>query len=490
MDVMRRKYGDKSLKYLNVWTTEFEFPVGGSFSVKNVTTLETKLKEKEQLMRSKRKISIRKLELMESQMECLKMWKEEAESRNRKTVMKQLPFLCVKKETDEMLDSHSKRTKDSQISSSLNPQLTALKLDPDLDGSSPSAPPPYCSTTPSGEEQADSRTQQNTNSRAAHPDAPVSPQNSIEGLSSPIAHRLRNPNQDAAFNMPMVEVSGPQGATLVFRAWTSADITAASQHLPNPAASGKQFAEEFSTFCQEFKPTANELKRLLITKMKPTDWKKISGKFPEADIRCKHITWEDESNAQYREFVTRICEAFTQVFPVKIHMERITACKQRDGENPDEYLTRLTEIFSTYSGLEQSDVSSNTPGVWEIHLSNYFLSGLKPEVASAVKSSCIGWNDARLSELRRHAIHAHDQIISKKKKKEETTQKELHMAAVTMYNTARGHGHKREKRDQGKNWKKRSSISPNDVCHHCGQVGHWRRNCPARSSQNSEGASD
>lgn len=61
--------------------------------------------------------------------------------------------------------------------------------------------------------------------------------NSSDKPPSPIAHRLRHPNQDAAFNMPMVEVSGPEGATLVFRAWTSADITAASQHLPNPTAS-------------------------------------------------------------------------------------------------------------------------------------------------------------------------------------------------------------------------------------------------------------
>lgn len=37
--------------------------------------------------------------------------------------------------------------------------------------------------------------------------------------------------------MPTVEVSGPEGAALVFRPWTSADITAASQRLPNPATS-------------------------------------------------------------------------------------------------------------------------------------------------------------------------------------------------------------------------------------------------------------
>ncbi|KAL7407688.1 hypothetical protein ABVT39_012129 [Epinephelus coioides] len=174
-------------------------------------------------------------------------------------------------------------------------KLAALKLDPDLDGNPPfcpSAPPPYNSATPN---KRRCLPQQKTCSEAAHPEVPVPPQNSTTTPSSPVAHRLRHPNQNAAFNMPMVEVSGPEGTTLVFHPWTSADITAASQHLPNPTTSGKMFAEQFFTFCQEFKPTMNELKRLLITKMKPTDWQKIAGKIPDADIRCKHITWEDES---------------------------------------------------------------------------------------------------------------------------------------------------------------------------------------------------
>lgn len=53
VDVMRKKYGDKSLEYLNVWTAEFGFPIGGSLSLKNISTLEEKLKKKEQKMRRK-----------------------------------------------------------------------------------------------------------------------------------------------------------------------------------------------------------------------------------------------------------------------------------------------------------------------------------------------------------------------------------------------------------------------------------------------------
>lgn len=251
VDIMRKKYGDKTLKYLNVWTAEFGFPIGGSLSLKTILLLEEKLKKKVD-MRRKKKLSVKKLETIEDQRECLQIWKTEADARNRRIMQKQLPFPHERTETNEKQDLHTQRTSDSQVSSSLFPQLAALKLDPDLDGnppSHPSAPPPYNSTTTDERRGTDpfSMTQQ-TSSGAAHPDVPVQTKNSSDKPPSPIAHRLRHPNQDAAFNMPMVEVSGPEGATLVFRAWTSADITAASQHLPNPTASGKVFAEQFSTF--------------------------------------------------------------------------------------------------------------------------------------------------------------------------------------------------------------------------------------------------
>ncbi len=124
-------------------------------------------------------------------------------------------------------------------------------------------------------------------------------------------------------------------------------------------------------------------------------------------------------------------------------MGKVNTRKQKDEENPDEYLTRLTELFNTYSGLQLLDKSSNTPDVLEIHLCNCFLNGLKPDIASAVKISCIGWNDARMSELRRH--------------------------------------------DQDRNWERKI---PSDVCFLCGQRGHWRRDCPRNTSSTPADKSD
>lgn len=115
------------------------------------------------------------------------MWEGELEARSRKALQKQLPFPCEQAKTNEKQSSHTQRTPDLQISSSLFPQLAALKLDPDLDGNPPfhpSAPPPYNSTTPNERRETDSTMpQQKTNSEAAHPEVPVPPQNSTTDTS-------------------------------------------------------------------------------------------------------------------------------------------------------------------------------------------------------------------------------------------------------------------------------------------------------------------
>ncbi|KAM3622080.1 uncharacterized protein V6R79_020147 [Siganus canaliculatus] len=241
-------------------------------------------------------------------------------------------------------------TTHSQISSCLCPHLATSKLDPDLDGrpsTRPSAPAPYSASYPSEARGA------------AQPDMPTAPKSCTTNSPSPDTHRLHHHTQHAPLSTPMAQVSGPEDPTLGFRIWTYADITVASQHLPNLTTPGRIFAEELLIFCREFKPTINELRRLLIPKIKLRDWATISNKFPATDLCCKHINWKDAANVQYRDAIHYLCDSITQAFPVQVNMARVTACTQRDGENPDEYLTRLTEAYNTHSGLQLPDELGN-----------------------------------------------------------------------------------------------------------------------------------
>ena len=137
--------------------------------------------------------------------------------------------------------------------------------------------------------------------------------------------------------------------------------------------------------------------------------------------------------------------------------------------------------------MEQPAEMGNTIGLWEAHVSNYFLNGLRPEIAAAVKSSCIMWEEARIEKIRRHACHAEKELAQEKIKHDEKQTKDLHMAALTMYqavqaNTVRGRGrmHNTRGRHHGGRGRggARSRINYDpDVCFKCQQRGHWAKDC-------------
>ncbi|CAJ1069842.1 uncharacterized protein LOC127360787 [Xyrichtys novacula] len=188
-------------------------------------------------------------------------------------MQKQLPFSCEIVETIEKPDSHTQRTQNLQISSSLYPQLAALKLDPDLDDNPPShssAPPPYNSATLNERREADSiRLQLQASSETARPEMPGPSQDSTTNIPSPIAHRLCNPIKT-------------QPSTWL---WL--------KHLDHKAQ--LCFFVVFFFFAHGLLRTSQPLHNICPNPT-GTDWQRIAGEFPSADLPCKHITWEDESN--------------------------------------------------------------------------------------------------------------------------------------------------------------------------------------------------
>ncbi|CAJ1087315.1 coiled-coil domain-containing protein 106-like [Xyrichtys novacula] len=147
--------------------------------------------------------------------------------------------------------------------------LAALRLDSDLDGnppSHPSAPPPYNSATPSERREADFiRPQLRASSETARSEMPGLSQDSTTNTLSPIAHRLCNP------------IKTQPGTCL----WL--------KHLNHKA--------QLCSFDHGLLRTSQPLHNICPNPM-ATDWQRIAGEFPNADLHCKHITWEDKSNVQ------------------------------------------------------------------------------------------------------------------------------------------------------------------------------------------------
>ncbi|KAF4114051.1 hypothetical protein G5714_004274 [Onychostoma macrolepis] len=112
-----------------------------------------------------------------------------------------------------------------------------------------------------------------------------------------------------------VQVSVPDGTVMVFRPWNEKDLKKAMMHLPHPKVSGEKFANDLDLFCQEFSPTLQGLKRLLMLKLGATDWHKIKPHYPTGNAQRK----KNKNNEAYRLAVTTLCQRIETDFPVRVN---------------------------------------------------------------------------------------------------------------------------------------------------------------------------
>ncbi len=175
-------------------------------------------------------------------------------------------------------------------------------------------------------------------------------------------------------------------------------------------------------------------------------------------------------------------------------MSKIGNCYQSREESAQDYYHRLYEVFNKHSGLDEPADRGNRPETWECHLRSWFLNGLRPEIAQAVKTSYIEWKNGRLSAVLAHALHAEELQTAKKERVKAKTDKDLQLALVqavlrpggfsVQRNQQKGGG--RGKRQGGRNFEKRGCwICDTDdheffkctKCRLCKKDGHWTKDC-------------
>ncbi|XP_058616613.1 uncharacterized protein LOC131530382 isoform X2 [Onychostoma macrolepis] len=287
-------------------------------------------------------------------------------------------------------------------------------MDPDLDCSPPKRP-----TAPQTDEE---EMEEDPNM------IPESPQEEEVAYRAPRAKKRKTrqtvKEENVSVTAPMIEVSGPAGPMMVFRPWTVADMKEAMAHLPSPDEAGDRFSSELVTFCKEFSPTVYELKRLLAVKLGASSWHKVSGRLPGEDYRRGHTEWGHRDNLEYRAAVEELAESIRTAFPARVDTAKIGNCCQNREESVQDFYHRLYEIFNKHSGLEEPGDRGNHPDTWECHLRSWFLNGLKPEIALAVRTSYIEWKHGRLSAILARALHAEELQIAKRERVKAKTDKD------------------------------------------------------------------
>ncbi len=288
----------------------------------------------------------------------------------------------------------------------------------------------------------------------------------------------------------MVEVAGPDGSVMVYRPWTVTDMKEAMAHLPSPDDAGDRFSDELTTFCEEFSPTTQELRRLLAVKLGATNWHKVSSQMPTTERRREHGTWLHEANEPYRSAVADLTKAMKAAFPARVDTAKINGCCQVREESVRDYHARLFEIFRKHSGLAEPADRGTQPGTWECHLQSCFLNGLRPEIAQAVKASYIEWQSGRLTTTLAHAVHAEEQLLTKKDKAAKVRgEREMQLAVVqikasTSAAPAKPNWTNKKKRGYQGKWKcglcatNEHEFSSCTKCRLCKNDGHWAQDCP------------
>lgn len=203
-------------------------------------------------------------------------------------------------------------------------------------------------------------------------------------------------------------------------------------------------------------PTMPELRHILTTNTSATDFQKISTK-TTGEQSCIHPQWDHQHNTVLRLLMNL-------PMPLKLPFQNEWTWLRL-------WLVaiRLTNQLMTTSlalWMQLKDTQLIRPenlgdqiGIWEAQTTSCFIIGLLPELSSAVKTSCVLYNEACLEKLRRHAIHAQRQQAAKK-----CTKVVRYRSSYPHYSpdgcTARGNKRRLLRKKQRKRQRKRTWIPP------------------------------
>ncbi|XP_049331043.1 uncharacterized protein LOC125799112 isoform X2 [Astyanax mexicanus] len=452
---MSRNYGTESVMYVPIWIRYFGFPVNGSLGVKYLGRFKQRIQQPP--MGCPRAVTNHWKKHKENMLRAAGFWIEEAEKREKEREGGAIKPMsqCLSAVLDPDLDAACPRRpppNNNQVGAPAAeaPPPPAAEIPPP-----PPPPPAYAGPFQPGpyaelRERLDemiANTSLGTNAPASSPVSsntrqkrPGGGQTNLPPAKPQNTGRL-DQSDDLIFVGPMVEVAGHEGPMLVHRYWTEKDILEVSTGLPDPQqVGGRKFGNEFENFCISCRPTANEIKRILMRKL-GSSYCKIDRGWPQQDIRLGDVQWnrdpaaDPDVNLEYRNMIRDLKERLVAAFPLHVNMGKIAECKQEDGETVQDYMVRLTRIHTDHSGLDAPAArAENADAVssWEAHLRNSFLLGLKPELANSIKQHCIGYYRQPLSVIEDHARHYEILFKNQEKKKEKKKSETMDQAMLTM----------------------------------------------------------
>ncbi len=97
-------------------------------------------------------------------------------------------------------------------------------------------------------------------------------------------------------------------------------------------------------------------------------------------------------------------ERIRQQFRRRADYGKISQCKQKDEETPEDFLDRMRVVFRSNSAIEYNE---DPDGVYQQQLKRAFLAGLKPEIRKYIDKHWVHQNTGTLQQGLEYAQHAY-----------------------------------------------------------------------------------
>ncbi|XP_078518138.1 uncharacterized protein LOC144782663 [Lissotriton helveticus] len=231
-------------------------------------------------------------------------------------------------------------------------------------------------------------------------------------------------------------------------------------------------------------------------------WKDLDGFFDivvPVDLwtECKiAIAWPSEEyprdsktgepSKEVMKKYDQVIQHLKQKVPAKeTDWTKIDRTTQERDETVHSFYERLLQVFKTYSGIDNIEMKDMT------HFIYRFVNGLRPEICQWIKDNKICWQSKKMDEVLRYAKYCEDEMADKRKalkekvmwaqvKLAEQQEKQLNKMNKNTQNQGSGGGGKPKVKMSREEAKKKFP------CHQCGEIGHWRDECPYLQNDNTQ----